>query len=170
MKELILILLYFPLILISQSSMNMNLLGSFNYDTNHNTKCNDIWGWEDDNGNEFALVGLENGFSCVDVTNPAIPIEMFYISDINSIWRDIKTWGELVGCLAHGSSEKNYARSIGKQLRAVQEEQRNLYDQLATVPPYIDKNVYQAYSFTEYDIEALKEAKYEVLQMKENKF
>ena len=83
---------------------------------------------------------------------------------------DIKTWGELVGCLAHGSSEKNYARSIGKQLRAVQEEQRNLYDQLATVPPYIDKNVYQAYSFTEYDIEALKEAKYEVLQMKENKF
>ena len=92
MKRLILFLLL-PVFVSAQSGWNMNLLGSFDYDTNHNTKCNDIWGWEDDNGNEFALVGLENGFSCVDVTDPSTPIEMFYISDINSIWRDIKTWG-----------------------------------------------------------------------------
>ncbi len=72
----------------------MNLLGSFDYETNHNTKCNDIWGWEDGSGNEYALVGLENGFSCVDVTNPSSPVEEFFISDINSIWRDIKTWGD----------------------------------------------------------------------------
>jgi choice-of-anchor B domain-containing protein len=92
MKRLILFLLL-PVFVSAQSGWNMNLLGSFDYDTNHNTKCNDIWGWEDDNGNEFALVGLESGFSCVDVTDPSTPIEMFYISDINSIWRDIKTWG-----------------------------------------------------------------------------
>ena len=93
MRRVILFLLL-PVFVSAQSGWNMNLLGSFDYDANHNTKCNDIWGWEDDNGNEFALVGLENGFSCVDVTNPANPIEMFYISDINSIWRDIKTWGD----------------------------------------------------------------------------
>ena len=52
-----------------------------------------FWGWEDGSGNEYALVGLENGFSCVDVTNPANPVEEFFISDLNSIWRDIKTWG-----------------------------------------------------------------------------
>tara|TARA_Y100000590_G_scaffold151778_1_gene174380 strand:+ start:97 stop:2223 length:2127 start_codon:yes stop_codon:yes gene_type:complete len=83
---------------------------------------------------------------------------------------EIKTAGQLIACMAYGSGERNYASSIGSQLRSAQEEQQNLYDQLATVPPYLDKNVYQAYSFIEYDIEAVKEAKYEVLQMKENKF
>jgi choice-of-anchor B domain-containing protein len=93
MKRLILFLLL-PVFVSAQSGWNMNLLGSFDYDTNHNTKCNDIWGWEDGNGNEYALVGLENGFSCVDVTTPSNPVEMFFISDINSTWRDIKTWGQ----------------------------------------------------------------------------
>ena len=93
MNKLIFTLLLLPIISSAQSSMNMNLLGSFDYENNHNTKCNDIWGWEDGNGNEYALVGLENGFSCVDVTNPASPVEEFFISDLNSIWRDIKTWG-----------------------------------------------------------------------------
>ena len=91
--NLLCIFFFFPLFVFSQSGWNMNLLGSFDYETNHNTKCNDIWGWEDGNGNEYALVGLENGFSCVDVTNPSSPTEMFFISDINSTWRDIKSWG-----------------------------------------------------------------------------
>tara|TARA_B100001758_G_scaffold247942_1_gene268810 strand:+ start:14698 stop:17064 length:2367 start_codon:yes stop_codon:yes gene_type:complete len=92
MKRILLILLL-PMFISAQISWNMNLLGSFDYENNHNTKCNDIWGWEDDNESEFALVGLENGFSCVDVTNPNNPIEMFYIQDAQSIWRDVKTWG-----------------------------------------------------------------------------
>jgi choice-of-anchor B domain-containing protein len=91
--KLIFLITISPMFIFSQSGWNMNLLGSFDYETNHNTKCNDIWGWEDGNGNEYALVGLENGFSCVDVTNPSSPAEMFFISDINSTWRDIKSWG-----------------------------------------------------------------------------
>ena len=43
MKRLILFLLL-PVFVSAQSGWNMNLLGSFDYDTNHNTKCNDIWG------------------------------------------------------------------------------------------------------------------------------
>ena len=93
-KNLLFILLFLPFCISAQNGWNMNLLGSFDYDANHNTKCNDIWGWEDGSGNEYALVGLENGFSCVDVTNPSSPVEEFFISDINSIWRDIKTWGD----------------------------------------------------------------------------
>ena len=92
-KKLIPLFLFLPFFISAQSSWNMNLLGSFDYETNHNTKCNDIWGWEDGSGNEYALVGLENGFSCVDVTNPSSPVEEFFISDISSTWRDIKTWG-----------------------------------------------------------------------------
>ena len=67
----------------------MNLLGSYNY----SVKANDIWGWADPNGNEYALVGLNDGFSVVNISNPANPVEEFYIPDLNSTWRDIKTWG-----------------------------------------------------------------------------
>jgi len=89
--NLLCIFLFFPLLTFSQNGWNMNLLGSFSYPT---TNCSDIWGWEDSIGNEYALVGLKNGFSCVDVSNPSTPVEMFFISDVNSTWRDIKTWGD----------------------------------------------------------------------------
>ncbi len=42
---------------------------------------------------ENMQVGLRNGFSVVNVTNPSSPIQEFFISDINSTWRDVKTWG-----------------------------------------------------------------------------
>ena len=89
-KTLTLLLICLTLLANSQSSMNMNLLGTYDYPT---TQGNDIWGWADVSGNEYALVGLVNGFSCVDVTNPVNPVEKFFISDVNSTWRDIKTWG-----------------------------------------------------------------------------
>ena len=40
------------------------------------------------NGREYAFVGVFNGFSIVDVTNPATPTEVFFESGPNSIWRD----------------------------------------------------------------------------------
>ena len=66
------------------------MLGSYQWSFSEGS---DIWGWVDSNGNEFALVGLNDGFSVVDVTNPMNLNEMFYIPDLNSTWRDIKTWG-----------------------------------------------------------------------------
>ena len=51
MKKLIFTLLLFSIITSAQISMNMNLLGTYNYPT---TQGNDIWGWVDSNGNEFA--------------------------------------------------------------------------------------------------------------------
>ena len=90
MKKVFFILLLLPIVTLAQSSLNMNLLGTYDYPT---TKGNDIWGWADSVGNEFALVGLRNGVSCVNVTNPSTPFEEFFLSDIYSIWRDIKTYG-----------------------------------------------------------------------------
>ena len=64
---------------------------------------NDIWGWYNPiNGYEYALVGLNNGFSVVNVTNPEYPIEEFLLLTI-SVWRDIKTWGNY----AYVTSEAN---------------------------------------------------------------
>ena len=90
MKKIILLFILIPLCAFTQNSMNMNLLGSYDYPT---TQGNDIWGWVDGNDEEYALVGLRSGFSVVNVTNPSSTIEEFFIPDINSIWRDIKTWG-----------------------------------------------------------------------------
>ena len=58
-------------------------------------EANDIWGWTDPlTGNEYALVGLTNGTSFVDVTDPENPIYLGRLPTHtgNSIWRDIKTY------------------------------------------------------------------------------
>ncbi len=66
---------------------SMVLKGQLEYEVN----TNDIWGYSDDSGNEYALVGLQTGFSIVDVTDPANPEELFYIEGPEGVWRDIKT-------------------------------------------------------------------------------
>ena len=80
-----------PLMALSQSNFNLGLIGSYEWPS---TEGSDIWGWVDPiTEAEYALVGLNNGFACVDVSNPSNPVQQFHISDINSTWRDIKTWG-----------------------------------------------------------------------------
>jgi len=49
----------------AQQSMNMNLLSSFSY----SNSLSDVWGYATDEG-EYALVGLYDGISILDVTNP----------------------------------------------------------------------------------------------------
>lgn len=69
----------------------MQELGYLDLVSIHNSDLSDIWGWS--NGNqEYAIVGVNNGTSVVDVTNPANPTEVFYEPGMNSIWRDIKTY------------------------------------------------------------------------------
>lgn len=72
---------------------------------------NDIWGWTDpDTDKEYAIVGLVNGTSFVDITDPTIPIMLGILPEhnvaesakpnsssakrggANSIWRDIKVY------------------------------------------------------------------------------
>ena len=53
---------------------------------------NEVWGYADTSGNEFALVGINSGFAIVDVTVPTTPLLAHLIPGANTIWRDIKTW------------------------------------------------------------------------------
>jgi choice-of-anchor B domain-containing protein len=90
MKKII-IVLFMPFIMYGQTNFNLDLIGSYEWST---TEGSDIWGWVDPlTEAEYALVGLNDGFACVDVSVPTNPVQKFYISDINSTWRDIKTWG-----------------------------------------------------------------------------
>lgn len=60
---------------------------------NSNSNGNDIWGHYDLNDNrEYALVGLTNGVSIVEVTNPQQPRVVSFIASENTVWRDLKTY------------------------------------------------------------------------------
>ncbi|MCB9234976.1 MAG: choice-of-anchor B family protein [Bacteroidia bacterium] len=73
--------------LFAQSSLNINLLGHKSYGSR---LLNDCWGYVDGNGGEWALVGVEDGESIVDLSDPANPQEKFFIPGPSSIWRDFK--------------------------------------------------------------------------------
>ena len=68
----------------------MNELGFLPY----SQSLSDVWGYVDEAGNEYALVGTFSGLSIVDVTDPSVPVEIFFGSGENSIWRDMKTYGD----------------------------------------------------------------------------
>jgi choice-of-anchor B domain-containing protein len=54
---------------------------------------NDIWGYVDATGVEYALVGTRTGTSIVSLANPSTPTEVLFIPGATSLWRDLKTWG-----------------------------------------------------------------------------
>jgi len=58
----------------------------------YNQDLNDIWGWASPDGREHAIVGLRNGVSIVDVTDPDNPVELGIADGPSSTWRDMKTW------------------------------------------------------------------------------
>ncbi len=73
-------------------NFEISSLGLFSYnDILSSQKLSDVWGYASD-GKEYALVGLWDGFSVLDITNPVNIVEKTRISGPNSIWRDIKTW------------------------------------------------------------------------------
>jgi len=57
-----------------------------------------------------------------------------------------------------------------KDINTLRARDLELRNELSRTPRYINVDLYQPYSFTEYDIEAIKKAKYEIYQIKEDKF
>ncbi len=92
MKKLAALLIFSLLFSVSTllAQLNMTQLGNLTY----GPELNDIWGYVDSLGNEYALVGIGNGVSVVDVTNPATPTEVYFIPGPSSTWRDLKVWNK----------------------------------------------------------------------------
>ena len=62
-----------------------------------NVLGNDIWGWTDPTSKrEFALMGLTNGTSFIEVTDPTAPIYLGTLQSNtgNRTWRDMKVYNE----------------------------------------------------------------------------
>lgn len=75
---------------VTPADFNLTSVGQLSYTQN----LNDIWGYRDATGVEYALVGTTTGTSIVSLADPANPTEILFISGQNSIWRDLKTWND----------------------------------------------------------------------------
>ena len=88
-----------------QSFVSMADLGA-----DRGIRTNDLWGWEDsETGREYAIVGLSNATSFVDVTDPAHPIVLGTMRMTStariSVWRDMKVYRNHVYIVADGAGQ-----------------------------------------------------------------
>lgn len=72
------------------AQLNTTLRDNLDYDQ----AVNDIWGYVAPDGTEYAIVGTQTGTSFVSLADPDNIQEVAFIPGDNSVWRDIKTFGE----------------------------------------------------------------------------
>ena len=75
------------------AQFSIDSLSHIDYQALHGANLNDVWGYTDELGNEYAIVGTSKGTSIVDITNGAQPQEVFWIPGSESIWRDPCVFG-----------------------------------------------------------------------------
>ena len=68
---------------------------------NNQASGNDCWGYVSPSGREYAILGLQSGFSILEVTNPVYPVQIGFVPGNGSLWRDVK----VIGHYAYGVSE-----------------------------------------------------------------
>jgi len=105
----LLFLIVLPLFCWGQVSNNMTLHSQWNPGEIPNAggvKFNDIWGYVDDNQNEYAIVGSAQFIHIVDVTDPENIVEIDRVAGGQStIWRDFKTYGNRIYAVSDNTSE-----------------------------------------------------------------
>lgn len=80
----------------AQENFNVELIGSLDYDV----LLSDVWGYVAEDGTEYAIIGLFTGTAVISLEDPANPTEVLFVPGAESIWRDMKTWGNYVYAVA----------------------------------------------------------------------
>lgn len=87
--------------LAAAAQLNIGFVGQLDYQALRNSNLSNLWGYTDEFGNEYALVGAcgtgaqnPGGLSVVSLADPANPQEIFFFPGPASIWREIKVWGD----------------------------------------------------------------------------
>lgn len=84
----------------ASAQTNIALLGHLDYHALRGSDLSNLWGYADEEGNEYALVGVNGtlpntgGLSVVDVTDPTDPHEIAFVPSAPSAWREIKVWND----------------------------------------------------------------------------
>jgi choice-of-anchor B domain-containing protein len=71
-----------------QAQLHVDSLSHIDYQQLHGANLNDVWGYIDELGNEYAIVGTSKGTSIVNITDGNNPQEIFWLAGTESIWRD----------------------------------------------------------------------------------
>ncbi len=79
---------------------SMTLLAQENFTSlsqvRHGILTNDVWGYVDPNGIEYAIVGTRNDARIYELSNPNEPRLIAQIPGSSSIWRDFKNFGPYI--------------------------------------------------------------------------
>lgn len=80
------------LCLYSQDNLNIEMVSFVAFDE----PGNDVWGYVDENGVEYAVVGTRNSTRIFSLEDPASPLQVALIPGDASTWRDFKTFGNFI--------------------------------------------------------------------------
>lgn len=95
----VLVLIGIVTYLSGQQSFNMSLHANWN---GSNEEYNDIWGYVDEQGREFAIIGSRSNTHFINIIDPTSPIEVdYFVGNTSTDWRDFKTYRQY----AYGVSE-----------------------------------------------------------------
>jgi len=100
-SKIFLLIILFAATIFSQT--NIEFIS--NLDDHHSAGYNDIWGYVDPSGNEYALLCINNGTSIISLADPANPFEIVFIPGTNTIWRDIKVHDQYAYVVSDGTSD-----------------------------------------------------------------
>ncbi len=69
-----------------QTILNMDLLSNIEF----GESGNDVWGFVDATGTEYAVMGTRNATRIYSLEDPTNPVERYVVTGAGSVWRDIK--------------------------------------------------------------------------------
>ncbi len=85
----------------AHAQYNITFAGQLDFQELRNSNLSNLWGYTDDLGNEYAVIGVNGtgdgnpgGVSIVDITDPTDPQEVFFVAGPPSIWREVKVWND----------------------------------------------------------------------------
>ena len=87
--------------LYAQPNFNLSLLAN----DDPSQLVNDIWGYVDGSGTEYAIMGAQSSVRIYDLSTPTNPILAATYSGVSSTWRDIKTYQNYAYVIADVGSE-----------------------------------------------------------------
>jgi choice-of-anchor B domain-containing protein len=58
--------------------------------------CNDIWGYVDANGLEYAIIGTSTSTTVFSLADPSSPQEVVRVPGSYTVWRDMKSWDNYI--------------------------------------------------------------------------
>ncbi len=77
------------IVLAESNNLNVNLIGRW---STGGLGYNDVWGYTDSTGREYAIIGTNAGTGIVEITDSTDVHLVTFINGPSSGWRDIKTW------------------------------------------------------------------------------